>query len=54
MLTFSTVEEAVAGIQAIDKDYLQHCRAARHFAEEKYLDSKIVLGNILNKVGIWV
>jgi len=34
LLTFRTMEEAVAGIRQINGDYAGHCRAARRFAEE--------------------
>jgi hypothetical protein len=50
LLTFRSVEEACAAIEAIDHDYLEHCRAARRIAE-RYLDSAIVLGTILDRVG---
>src|SRR6266545_2644432 len=43
LLTFRTVEEAVAGIESINRDYLSHCHAARRIAEE-YFNSDIVLG----------
>jgi hypothetical protein len=51
LLTFRTLEEAVAGIQAINSDYLAHCRAARGIAEE-YFDSNKVLGAMLDRVGL--
>ncbi|MBI4317243.1 MAG: hypothetical protein HY675_02035 [Chloroflexi bacterium] len=51
LLTFSTVEEAVAGINSINKDYLAHCHAARQIAEEHF-DSDVVLGFILQTVGL--
>jgi hypothetical protein len=50
LLTFQSVEEACAAIEAIDHDYLEHCHAARRIAE-KYFDSAIVLGSILDRVG---
>lgn len=46
LLTFSTIEEAVEGIETINRDYLAHCLVAREFAEE-YLDSRTVLPKLL-------
>jgi hypothetical protein len=51
LLTFSTMEEAVAGIEAINGDYPAHCRAARALAEE-YLDSTKVLSRMLSQIGV--
>jgi len=51
LLTFRTVEEAIAGIQAINDDYLAHCHAARQIAEA-YCNSDIVLGAMLEQVGL--
>ena len=42
LLTFSTLEEAVAGTQEIRGQYVRHARAARQLAEE-YFDSDKVL-----------
>lgn len=50
LLTFRTVEEAVAGIQAINNDYLSHCHAARQIAEEHF-DSDKVLAFMLGRIG---
>jgi hypothetical protein len=49
--TFGTVEEACDAIEAIDHDYLEHCRAARSIAET-YFDSATVLGSILDRVSL--
>jgi hypothetical protein len=49
LLTFETVEEASAALQAVDDDYLEHCQAARRIAET-YFDSAIVLASILDRV----
>jgi hypothetical protein len=46
LLAFSTPDEAVAGIEAIEGDYERHSRAARDIAEE-YFDSDRVLGTLL-------
>jgi hypothetical protein len=50
LLTFGTVPEAVAGIEAIENDYLAHAEAARRIAEEHF-DSDVVLGSLLERVG---
>jgi hypothetical protein len=46
LLAFRNMEEAVAGVAAIDSDYPRHARAARRFAEE-FLDSNRCLEAIL-------
>jgi len=51
LLTFSTLEEAVAGIEAINGDYLAHCQAARALAEA-YFDSDKVLSKMLRQIGL--
>ena len=50
LLTFRTMEEALAGIEAINDDYAGHCRAARELAET-YFDSDRVLANVLARMG---
>jgi hypothetical protein len=51
LLTFSTLEEAAAGVEAINRDYSRHARAARRIAEE-YFDSDKVLTRMLSKLGV--
>ena len=51
LLTFSTLEEAVAGIENINENYMQHATSARQLAE-RYFDSHVVLGTILDRVGL--
>lgn len=51
LLTFSTMEEAHASIEAVTKDYPMHCRAARAIAEE-YFDSDKVLAKMLKQMGL--
>jgi hypothetical protein len=51
LLTFKTMDEAVAGIEMINKDYLAHCRAARAIAEEHF-DSDRVLSKMLKQIGL--
>jgi hypothetical protein len=46
LITFSTMEEAVASISAINQDYESHCLAAREFAQE-YLNYRKVLPKML-------
>jgi len=46
LLSFSTMEEAVEGVERINSDYPGHCRAAREIAEE-YLDYRKVLPKML-------
>ena len=50
LLTFNTMEEALNGIEHINRDYAGHCRAARDIAET-YFNSDRVLSNILDRVG---
>jgi hypothetical protein len=50
LLTFETIEEACAALDAVDDAYLDHCQAARRIAETHF-DSAIVLGAILDRVG---
>jgi len=49
LLTFSTMDEAVAGSEAIIRDYAKHSRAARAVAEE-YFDSNKVLGQLISEI----
>jgi hypothetical protein len=51
LLTFTTPEEAVAGLEAIDSDYRTHALAARRLAEERF-DSARVLGALLAATGL--
>jgi hypothetical protein len=46
LVAFATPEEAAAGVEAIDRDYERHCRAARELAEA-YLDHRKVLPRML-------
>jgi hypothetical protein len=51
LLSFTTMEEAVDGIERINLDYRAHCRAARDLAEE-YFDSDKVLSRMLRDIGL--
>jgi hypothetical protein len=46
ILAFQNMEEAVAGIRAVEGDYERHSRAARALAEE-YFDSRKVLSRLI-------
>jgi hypothetical protein len=48
---FSTLDDAVAAIEAINGDYAGHCRAARDIAAE-YFDSDRVLGALMRDAGL--
>jgi hypothetical protein len=49
LLTFSTTDEVIAGIEAISRDYDRHSRGARELAESRF-DSKRVLTRLLDEV----
>ncbi len=49
LLTFSTLDDAAAGVDAINADYGRHCRAARALAE-RHFDSDRVLNEVLEKI----
>jgi hypothetical protein len=51
LLTFSTVDEAIRGLETIEADYVGHCSAAREIAE-RHFNSDVVLGHILEEVGL--
>jgi hypothetical protein len=51
LITFTDLEEAAAGVEAIAADWPRHARAARDLAEE-HLDSDLVLGRLLDVVGV--
>jgi hypothetical protein len=51
LLTFTDLEEAVAGVGELSADYDGHARAARAIAED-YFDSDKVLSGLLGKLGI--
>jgi hypothetical protein len=48
ILTFRTLEEAVAGIREVEANYQRHARAARAIAEE-YFSSDIVLSRLIDE-----
>jgi hypothetical protein len=51
LLTFTTLEEALAAVDALICDYAYHARAAREIAAT-YFDSDIVLRRLLNSLGV--
>jgi hypothetical protein len=51
LFAFSTMEEVVAALAAINADYVRHARAAREIATE-YFASEKVLGKLLQDAGI--
>jgi len=46
LLAFTTLDEAAAAIENVQRDYAHHCKAARQIAEA-YFDSDKVLGDVL-------
>jgi hypothetical protein len=50
LLAFQTMEDILAGIEEINGNYTEHCKAARRMAEE-YFDSDLVLREFLCKCG---
>jgi hypothetical protein len=51
IVAFTTLEEAVAGIDLISRDYTRQAQAARMIAQE-YFDSDKVLTRLLGKLGV--
>jgi hypothetical protein len=50
LVSFSTLDEAVAGVEAILSDYPAHANAARRLAETEF-DPRIVLSRLLEELG---
>ena len=50
LLAFTDVDDVVAAVGAVQADYDRHRRAARAIAEE-HLDSDVVLGRLLERLG---
>lgn len=50
LLAFETVDDALAGVEALRSDYPMHARAARALAEEHF-DSDKVLSRLLREIG---
>jgi len=51
LVTFTTIDEAVRGIESINADYPAHCAAARKLAEDKFSAPK-VLQSILERASV--
>jgi hypothetical protein len=51
LLAFSSIDEAVRGVENVMRDYATHSRAARSLAEEYFAADK-VLGRMLSELGI--
>jgi hypothetical protein len=51
LLAFTTLDEALAGVEELSRDYARHARAARGLAEDCF-DSDKVLGRLLGKLGV--
>jgi hypothetical protein len=51
LLAFSSVEDAIDGIERISADYGRHSRAARDLAEAHFESSRVI-GGLLTKLGI--
>lgn len=51
LIAFSTLAQAIAGAESIRRDHASHARCAREIAE-RYFDSDIVLGRMLDEVGL--
>ena len=51
LFAFTTLDEAVAAIEAINHDYKRHCRAARAIAEE-YFAAEKVAAKLLASIGL--
>jgi len=49
VISFRTPDEAIAGIEEIQRNYRFHCRAAREMASE-FFDSRFVLTSLIERV----
>ena len=50
LFAYQAIDEALAGIAAINADYAAHSRAARELAEEMF-DARKVLADLIAKAG---
>ncbi len=51
LLAFRTLDDAIAGAEAIASDYESHCRAARSLAEQHFNSDKVI-SQFLDEVGV--
>jgi hypothetical protein len=49
LFVFSNLEQAVCGIESVEKDYARHQRAARELARTQFA-SEVVLGDLLRRI----
>lgn len=49
VLSFSTLEQVLDGVERINSDYIFHCKRAREIVEANF-DSQVVIKSLLNKV----
>ncbi|MDA8377761.1 MAG: hypothetical protein M0Z50_12050 [Planctomycetia bacterium] len=50
LFSFQTMDDILNAVDAIESDYVGHCRAAREIAEE-YFAAEKVLGDIMDQIG---
>lgn len=50
LLAFTTLDEALTGVESLDRDYACHSRAAREIAEDVFESDKVLSG-LLTKLG---
>ncbi len=51
LFAFTTMDEALGAIDAINSDYRRHCEAARTIAEE-YFEARSVAARLLTNIGL--
>ena len=51
LFPFTTMDDVLAAIDAIESDYDGHCRAAQEIAEE-YFGAERVVGSLLTRAGL--
>jgi len=51
LFAFSNLDEAARGIEAVERDYARHQRAARELARTQFA-SDVVLGDLLRRIGL--
>jgi hypothetical protein len=50
LMAFSTLDEAASAVEHVNRDYDEHCRAARAIAE-RYFDAAVLLTGLLERAG---
>ena len=51
LFAFTTMDDVLAAVDAIESDYDGHCRAAREIAEE-YFGAERVVGSLMSRAGL--